>query len=296
MADELFELKNYFHLGNFASAVTEGETVHVEDERCVMERDIILKRILYAQGKYDDLIASISDDAVPALLVVKLLALHGKGGKTGDDLKADLLAMKDDEISAASPCFLLMCAIGFTLARDYDNALRTAHRAIDNDKMEAMAIKVQVLVMMDRLDVADKECEAMQSIDEDHTLTQLATAWTHVSAGGDRVQEALYIFQDLLERHGATDAILNGIAACHIAAGKSDDAERVLSEALTKNPNCDTSLVNVICSSAYRNKPTELIARYFTHLGNVAPQNEWFVEYKKKEAEFDRLAQELTAA
>jgi len=293
MSDDLFELRNYFYLGNLSAATTEGETISVDGQGAEIERDVILKRIELAKGNYDSVIAAINDEAPPALQVVKLLAQLQKDASIADTVSAALQSFTSDDLVVGSPCFLLMCAVAYAHLGDYDNALRTANRV---NSLEELAVKVQVLLRMDRADVAEKEVAAMQRIDEDATLTQLATAWSHLSKGGDSVQEAVYIFQDLLERHGATDQILNGMAVCHLAMGKLEDAERVLKEALTKNPNCATTLINVICSSKYKNKPAELIGRYFAQLKLVAPSNEWLLDYTRKEAEFDALAERLTAA
>lgn len=291
MADELLELKNYFYLGNLNTAIQEGETVSIGDQRAQIERDVILKRIALAKREYDSIIQTVTDQSPPAMHVIKLLAMLEKDVCGCDQVSAELQALANDDVASSSPCVLLLIAIAYAHLGDFDNALRAAHRA---GGLDGLSVKVQVLIMMDRVDVAVKEVAAMQGEDEDATLTQLAMAWTHLAKGEDSVQEALYIYQDLLERHGATDQILNGMAVCHLALGKPDESERVLKEALTKNPSCELSLVNVICSSQHKNKPAELVNRYFTQLSNVAPSNTWLKDYKGKESEFDELAQEMT--
>lgn len=292
MSEELFELRNYFYLGNIAAATTEGETVSVDDPKAQIEKDVIMKRLDLAKGNIDAVISSVGTDAPPALQVVKLLAELKKDPTSADIVSATVQSIAEDDVASASPCCLLMCAIVYAHIGDFDNALRTANRV---NALEELAVKVQVLLRMDRVDVAERERSAMQSIDEDATLTQLATAWTHLYKGGEGVQEAIYIYQDLLERHGATDQILNGMAVCHLALGKPEESDRVLKEALTKNPNCSTSLINVISSSKYRNKPAELVARYFAQLEQVAPNNEWLLDFKRKEIEFDQLAEQFAA-
>ncbi len=291
--DDLFELRNYFHLGNFSAAATEGETVTVDGQGMKIEKDVFMKRIDLAKGNYDAVISSVNDSSPPALQVVKLLAQMHKDPSTSETAQAAITAWLDDDVSTGSPCFVLMCAILYTHLGDYDNALKVASRSVS---LELLCIKVQVLLRMDRLDVAEKEVANMAKTDEDATLTQLATAWTRLAKGGDAVQDAVYIYQDLLERHGATDQILNGMSLCSIAKGKPEEAERTLQEALSKNPNCANTLINVIACAKYRNKPQELVARYFEQLHRVAPSNEWLADYVAKEQEFDSLAETLITA
>lgn len=293
MSDELFELRNYFYLGNLAAATQEGSTVSVDDEKSQIERDVILRRIDLSKGNSEAVISSVSASSAPALQLTKVLAQLLIDPSQSEASASKVKQLSTDETTAASPCCLLMCAIIYTHLGDFDNALRTANRA---RSLETLSLMIQVLLKIDRCDVAENELTAMQAIDEDATLTQLSASWIHLYKGGDNVQEAIYIYQDLLERHGATEQVLNGMAVCHLAMGKPDESERVLTEALTKNPNCVISLTNVICSSKYKNKSAELVSRYFAQLQKVSPTNKWLLDYRSKEDEFDALAQQFAVA
>lgn len=291
---ELCELRNYFYLGNLSSAWTEGETVRVEDGRAAIEKDVLMLRIRLARGEIDAVFSEVTDSSAPALQVVRLLAQLIKDPTTSDVAMAALTAWLDDESNVQSPCFATMCAITYAHLGDHDNALRAAAR--DEASLEARAVAVHTLLAMDRPDVAAKEVATMQSVDEDATLTQLASAWTKLATGGDGVQNAIYFFQDLLERHGSTHIILNGLAICALARGRPDDAERSLQEALSKDQACVPTLINAIATARHRNKPSELVARYLEQLSLVAPRNSWLVNYQAKEHEFDTLAAQLSAA
>uniref|UniRef100_A0A6M2EXA8 Coatomer subunit epsilon n=1 Tax=Populus davidiana TaxID=266767 RepID=A0A6M2EXA8_9ROSI len=102
---------------------------------------------------------------------------------------------------------------------------------------------------MHRSDYAEKQLRIMQQIDEDHTLTQLASAWLNLAVGGSKIQEAYLIFQDLSEKYPMTGLILNGKAVCCIHMGNFDEAETLLLEALNKDAKDPETLANfVVCS------------------------------------------------
>ena len=77
-------------------------------------------------------------------------------------------------------------------------------------------------------------------------------------SGGDKIQDAYYIYQELIDKHGATPLLLNGQSASYIGQEKFDEAEAALQEAVEKDPNNVDTLINLIVLAQQTGKSTEV--------------------------------------
>lgn len=124
------------------------------------------------------------------------------------------------------------------------------------------AMLVQLYLKMFRTDLAEKELKTMKSQDEDSVLTMLASAWINLSPGSTKVQDAVYVYEELIDKYGSSVMLLNGVAVGKMQLGLFEEAETALQEALTKASNDPDSLANIIVVANHLGRPQEVINRY----------------------------------
>uniref|UniRef100_A0A8D1YND3 Coatomer subunit epsilon n=1 Tax=Sus scrofa TaxID=9823 RepID=A0A8D1YND3_PIG len=160
--DELFDVKNAFYIGSYQQCINEAQRV---------------------KRKFGVVLEEIKPSSSPELQAIRMFAEYLASDSRRDAIVAELDREMSRSVDVTNTTFLLMAASIYFHDQNPDAALRTLHQG---DSLECMAMTVQILLKLDRLDLARKELKKMQDQDEDATLTQLATAWVNLAVVTNR--------------------------------------------------------------------------------------------------------------
>ncbi|XP_031481190.1 coatomer subunit epsilon-1-like [Nymphaea colorata] len=284
--DNLFSLRNNFYLGAYQAAINNSDLRGLSEEESI-ERDCIVYRSYIAQGKLRLVTDEIDESAPTALQAVKLLALYLSGPQHKESAISSLREWLDDSAIGNNPVLRLVAGIIYMHEQDYNEALKHTH---SGGTMDLLALNVQLYLKLHRSDHAEKQLKLMQQIDEDHTLTQLASAWLNLAVGGSKIQEAYLIYQDFAEKYQVTSLILNGKAVCCMHMGRFIEAEQLLLEALNKDANDAETLANLIVCCLHLGKSS---TRYLSQLKLSHPDHTLVKRASAAEENFDRALQSV---
>uniref|UniRef100_A0A1I7Y1M5 Coatomer subunit epsilon n=1 Tax=Steinernema glaseri TaxID=37863 RepID=A0A1I7Y1M5_9BILA len=292
MADTLFEVRNAFYLGAYQQCVHECHNAHVKGEEEKLAKDCFMYRSYIALGKPSIALSEIpASTQVDSLAAIRRFADYSanaeKRRQIAEEVGAELTTnMPDDEVAH------LMAALIFLSENDIENALRVLHMS---ESLECTATSIQCLLKLDRADLATKELKKMQEVDEDSTLTQLALAWCNMYFGKEKLKDAFYIYQEMIDKYGPNPSLLVSQASCLIQQEKYEEAQKLLLDAQQRDAHNAEVLINLVVVSQFLGKPAEVTTRYIKQLTTEFPHHSWSLDYCAKEKAFAHLALESSA-
>lgn len=126
--------------------------------------------------------------------------------------------------------------------------------------MDAVALIVQIHLSQNRTDLALKEVTAARRWAQDSLLVNLAESWVGLRVGGEKYQQAFYVFEELAQAP-ATSSILSLVsqAVCELHLGRTEEAQAALEQALQKEPEYAEAIANMLVLTVISGKdPKEL--------------------------------------
>lgn len=309
MADELFELRNLFALGNYQGAINEAEHLASATAGSPLdtERRAYMYRAYVAQGKPTVVLGELpAPQGLPAslrmvgLLAAFTLASQAQGDEKTRQQEQVLSMLKEflespEASSDESGTVQVVAATIYVEAGDLQAAMRAVYSA---ETLEARAMLVQIFLAVGRPDTSEQELRAMQRADDDATWTQLSSAAVTCASpksSADALSEAQQIYQELADRFGPTAKLLNGLAICQILQGDYVNAERTLQQALEKESTNGDTLANIVCNSFQLGKSSEFVERQMRMLQTEAPNHPWLQKRQAAATALDEASAKFSA-
>lgn len=205
---------------------------------------ILQYRAQCALGQYDEVIGSISDSDAkrsPDLAAVRTYASYLQMGSEGAVKEAERLAEKEGENLTVQ----LLCSIILARAGNNDAALQLLQK--HQGSLDAVALMIQIHLLSNRPDLAQKEAQSARSFAQDALLVNLAEAWVGMRKGGEEYQKAFYVFEELAQNPSSTSAtslVAQAVSELHL--GRTEEANAAIESALGMEDGNANALANLL--------------------------------------------------
>ncbi|POS83281.1 hypothetical protein EPUL_005290, partial [Erysiphe pulchra] len=275
--DELLTLYNTFHQGQYAKSI-ENDIDSMKEGNKIASH-VLKLRAKIALGKFDEVFDELQAATDAELVAVRALADIMRGNQTE--------ALREIEsLETVKGATLVIVGTVLQLAGKTDEAL--ALLETHEGDLEAVAIIVQIHLQQNRTDLALKEVSAAKKWAQDNLLVNLADSWVGLRIGGEKYQQAFYVFEELAQSPSTSSSqslVSQAISEIHL--GRLDEAEAALQQVLTKDKDNILAIVNSIVLNTISGKDVNQIVH---QLETIAPDHIFLQDLKEKDALFDKAA------
>ncbi|TFB04368.1 Coatomer subunit epsilon [Trichoderma ghanense] len=283
---ELINIHTHFYQSQYQQVI-DFDTSSFAPENAIPARVLKLRARL-ALGQAEDVLAEVQGETVPDLEAVGALAEYNLG-KTDSALKTieKLAASAGDNVTVQVVGGTVLHAAGKS---EEALALLSKHQG----SLDAVALIVQIHLQQNRTDLALKEVTAARRWAQDSLLVNLAEAWVGARVGGEKYQQAFYVYEELAQ--GSSTFSIQSLVAqavCEIHLGRLEEAQSALEQALQKEPSNAEGIANLVVlnSIAGHNNTEELLES----LKKVNPHHQLVLDLEDKSSLFDKAAAKYSA-
>ncbi|RSL66970.1 hypothetical protein CEP54_003443 [Fusarium duplospermum] len=277
---ELINIHNYFHQGQYQEVI-DFDTSSFSPDNALPVRVLVLRARL-ALGQAEDVLADVKGESDPALEALGALAELSLG-------KVDSAVKTVEKLAASSADNTTVLIIGGTVLQaagksDEALALLTQHQG----SLDAVALIVQIHLQQNRTDLALKEVSAARRWAQDSLLVNLAESWVGLRVGGEKYQQAFYVFEELAQAPSTSSVrSLVSQAVCELHLGRTEEAQAALEQALEKDASSADAIANLLVLNVISgNSPKELTDK----LKAADPNHQFLSDLEEKSALFDKAA------
>ncbi|KAJ5054226.1 uncharacterized protein L3040_000507 [Drepanopeziza brunnea f. sp. 'multigermtubi'] len=283
---ELLNLHNFFHQGQFQEAIN-FDTAGLSAENKLPAR-IISLRAQIALGQAENVIADVKGEQEPELAAVGALADFTAGNEDTAVITARKLASEAGDNATVQ----VLAGTVLQAAGESEEALALLSQHEGN--LEAVALTVQIYLQQNRTDLAIKEVQAAKKWAQDSLLVNLAEAWVGLRMGGEKYQQAFYVFEELAQAPSTTSTqslVSQAVAEIHL--GRSEEAAAALKQALATDPKNAEAIANSIVLEVIGGSKN--VTKLKADLQTAAPEHMFLQDLEEKSSMFDKASTKYTA-
>ncbi|CAD6582061.1 MAG: hypothetical protein ASARMPREDX12_000740 [Alectoria sarmentosa] len=283
---ELLNIHNAFHQGQYQTVI-DFDISSLSSENKTPAR-VLQLRAQIAVGQTKEVLASIGKEGkAPDFTAVKAFAQYSSGSTSAAVSEIENLVEVESENSAVQ----LLGGTVLQAAGKTEEALLLLSK--HQGSLDAIALIVQIHLQQNRTDLALKEVQAARKWAQDSLLVNIAESWVGLRMGGERYQQAFYVFEEMAQAPStsATKSLVSqAVAELHL--GRLPEAEAALQQAVQKYPNDVEATANSIVLNVISGKD---MSEHTSSLEAIAPEHPLLVDLQEKSSLFDQAAGKYSA-
>lgn len=282
MDEKLLNLYNIFYQGQFEKAIEYDTNELTEDSKLVAR--VLQLRAQIALGNLDEVIDEVHQKIEPEFIALRALAKILKRNE------AEALSTVES-LGAVKGIALILVATTLQIAGKSEEALSML--ADHQGDLEAVALRVQIYLSKNRTDLALKEVSAARSWAQDNLLVNLAESWVGLRIGGEKYQQAFYVFEELAQAASTSSSqnlISQAISEIHL--GRLEEAEAALQQVLTNDKHNPEAIVNSIVLNSISGCD---VSQLLLDLEKITPDHTFLRDIQEKKVLFDKAGQKYSS-
>ncbi|KAK4041762.1 coatomer epsilon subunit-domain-containing protein [Parachaetomium inaequale] len=285
---ELINIHNHFHQGQYQEVV-DFDVSSLSAENALPARVLQLRARL-ALGQAEDVLADVQGEteSKPELAAVGALAQLALGNADAAVEAVEALAAGD---AADNVTVQVLGGTVLQAAGKAEEALALLGR--HQGSLDAVALIVQIHLQQNRNDLAVKEVAAARRWAQDSLLVNLAESWVGLRLGGEKYQQAFYVFEELAQAPATSSVrtlVSQAVAELHL--GRTEEAQAALDQALKKEPGYAEAIANLLVLSVITGKSAEELT---SSLQKADAEHPLLVDLAEKSDLFDKAATKYKA-
>ncbi|KAI0601383.1 coatomer epsilon subunit-domain-containing protein [Biscogniauxia sp. FL1348] len=277
---ELINIHNHFHQGQYQEVV-DFDTSALSPENALPAK-VLAFRARIALGQAQDVLAEAQGASEPELAAVRALAELSLGN-------TDAAVKAIEELASSAGDNQTVQVLGGTvLAAAGRSEEAIALLSQHSGSLDAVALITQIHLQQHRTDLALKEVAGARKWAQDSLLVNLAESWVGLRLGGEKYQQAFYVFEELAQAP-STSSITSLVsqAVCELHLGRVEEAQTALEQAVQKQPDYAEAIANLLVLTVVVGKdPTELT----NTLKKISPGHPFLTDLEEKSDLFDKAA------